>query len=79
LEQERRGHGLITITSFIGNSTGKSPGAVPCKILCTNVTARRKHQPTVIDMFAIAIDSWLPVRRHQRRNVICGLPGTASL
>jgi hypothetical protein len=36
-------------------------------------------QPTVIDMFAIAIDSWLPVRRHQRRNVICGLPGTASL
>lgn len=36
---------LTTMTSRVGNSTGKSPGALPFKILCTNVAAWRKHQP----------------------------------
>src|SRR5712691_440877 len=35
---------LTTMISFVGNSTGKSPGAVPCKILCTYAAARRLHQ-----------------------------------
>jgi hypothetical protein len=31
----------ITMTSFGGNSTGTSPGVVPCTILCTNVIVGR--------------------------------------
>src|SRR5262249_48217161 len=32
---------LITSSNFVGCSTGRSAGFVPCKILCTNAALRR--------------------------------------
>ncbi len=32
---------LITSSNFVGCSTGRSPGLAPCRILATEVAARR--------------------------------------